>query len=464
VPAAPVALLAPVARAALAVTLAAALPACGGDDDTSVPLAPALIPGGGVHDPGIDGVVNVFVIDADDDTPLADAAVKVGDVEGTTDASGLFVATGPALTGPQAIYARAAGHATAGWLGVDGGNVTIPLARSPADTARPPQAQLTGTIAGWDTLPSPDLNHTRIAIVSYSQDPVLGARGNDLRQPPPVGTLPAASCARPRGPATTCAWKLNARPGDLALGLIMFDFDNRGTANTGDDSMIITGYSLQRLTVVAGVNQSDLALPLPAADSVAQPTLDLGTPPAALTERNAIVGLDLGAAGVWRDGGANATRIGVVVPSLSIAPGSSYEVIAIAREPIADGTAAESVTIERGQTNVDALTAGTWLEPPAAVTADRTMVSFTRSGSGIHAVELTNAGLGVEGRLVYSLALFDGAAQVALPTAFSPLPTDPMTVKVTALATGEPVAVGDFELDDVSANLTAAASDTVALP
>ena len=42
----------------LSLTLLAA--ACGGDDGNSA--APELIPGGGVHDPGIDGLVNVLAM------------------------------------------------------------------------------------------------------------------------------------------------------------------------------------------------------------------------------------------------------------------------------------------------------------------------------------------------------------------------------------------------------------------
>src|SRR5262245_54253280 len=81
----------------LAAVLSAGLLACGGGHDVD----PKIIPGGGIHDPGIDGEVNVFVIDEDTDAPMADATVRVGTIEGVTDSTGLFVASNDDLTGPQ---------------------------------------------------------------------------------------------------------------------------------------------------------------------------------------------------------------------------------------------------------------------------------------------------------------------------------------------------------------------------
>src|SRR3954462_9772107 len=90
----------------LALLASLASGACGGDDGAA---APAIIPGGGVHDPGIDGVVNVFVIDSDTDQPIANATIRVGATEGTTDTTGLLVVKD--VTGPQTILTRATGYA-----------------------------------------------------------------------------------------------------------------------------------------------------------------------------------------------------------------------------------------------------------------------------------------------------------------------------------------------------------------
>ena len=116
---------------AWSLTLALLAAACGGDDGNNA--IPAVIPGGGVHDPGIDGLVNVYAIDSDTDAPIAGATVRVGTIEGTTDATGLFVAKGD-LTGPQTIAVKATGYATGVYIGADGANVTAALDRTPAST------------------------------------------------------------------------------------------------------------------------------------------------------------------------------------------------------------------------------------------------------------------------------------------------------------------------------------------
>lgn len=444
----------------LGLVLALAAPACGGDDGAP-PLAPVMIPGGGVHDPGIDGVANVYVIDADDGAAIAGATVRVGDVEGTTDASGLFIAAD--VSGPQTVLAKATGHAAAAWIGVDGGNVTVPLARSPVDSTRPPQAQLTGTIDGWESWPSPAVNHSLVAIITYAQDRELGSRANQIQQPASMGPIPASACVRTHGPAGACTWKLNARAGAIALGMIVYDIDSRGTATTADDSSFVAAYAVKPIAVVAGVNQMNVSMASPPTDSKVLAQVDLGTPPAGLGVVGSLVGLDLGAAGVYRLPAPSTGGIGGEIPNRTLANGATYELIAVARQPPATG-AAESIVIHRGQTETTPLTVGAWLPPPTALLADRTMVSFTPGpGGALSVAELVNAGLGVEGRPVMSLVFLDGSSQAALPVDFAPLPVDPMTLKVTAVATGAALDVRDFTIDDVTEHLVAAASDTLAI-
>src|SRR4051794_20282868 len=93
----------PAPSATALAALALALAACGGGGD----VAPELVAGGGIHDPGIHGKVNVFVIDDDTDAPIEGAWVRVGTLEGTTDATGLFVAS---VDGKQTIVAKAVDH------------------------------------------------------------------------------------------------------------------------------------------------------------------------------------------------------------------------------------------------------------------------------------------------------------------------------------------------------------------
>src|SRR5690242_4418442 len=74
--------------------LLALLAACGGDDSSS-PDAPTgnhpdpmVIPGGGISGGAVDGVVNLYVIDDATRMPVSGATVRVGTVDGTTDATG----------------------------------------------------------------------------------------------------------------------------------------------------------------------------------------------------------------------------------------------------------------------------------------------------------------------------------------------------------------------------------------
>lgn len=437
------------------------LPACGDDGGE---VAPAIIPGGGIHDPGIDGMVNVFVIDADSDLPIADATVRVGTVEGTTDATGLFVAKD--VTGPQTILARATGHAASMWLGADGANVTIPLDRTPAPTTPPPQAQLSGTITGWDALPAPAAGHVRVALATFAQDRELGSTANDVTQPPDVGNIPAAACVRIPGPGSPpCAWRINARAGTIALGLIVVDIDGRGTPDESDDVQTITGYAArQPITVVAGSNLTGIALDLPAANSTVTATVDFGSPPAALSRTFALVGLDLGSTGVLRVVSVDRAHANAVLPNLPAFAGASYELIGLAQEPVDDGTAAESIVIHRGLTSPSSLAAGTWLAPPTGLASDRTTASFTRSvADGPYIVELdTRSGSGT-GNRVLSIAVLDGSSALTLPTDFAPLPSGSVTMKVSVIDTGSPVDLRDFEVDDLTDSAVRLAGDTIKL-
>src|ERR1043165_499270 len=76
------------------------------DSPTGNHPAPQLIPGGGIGGGAIDGVVNLYVIDDTTRQPLANATVRVGTLDGTTDATGLFVAEG--VVGPQTVIATVA--------------------------------------------------------------------------------------------------------------------------------------------------------------------------------------------------------------------------------------------------------------------------------------------------------------------------------------------------------------------
>src|SRR6478609_7009016 len=70
---------------------------CGDDDsgggiDAPGAVGPRVIAGGGIGDGPIDGVAFIHVIDDATRMPVSGATVRVGTVDGTTDAAGLFTA------------------------------------------------------------------------------------------------------------------------------------------------------------------------------------------------------------------------------------------------------------------------------------------------------------------------------------------------------------------------------------
>src|SRR5688572_26112187 len=86
----------------------------GGGDDT--PDEPVRHAGGGISDGPIAGRVNIFVIDTTTEAPIAGASVELGALQGTTDATGLFVAEDAALAGKQTVIATAAGYRPEMWV------------------------------------------------------------------------------------------------------------------------------------------------------------------------------------------------------------------------------------------------------------------------------------------------------------------------------------------------------------
>ena len=452
-------------RKLVAATLVAAgLCACGGDDAVS----PEIIVGGGVRDPGIDGTVNVYVIDEDDDQPITGAAVRVGDVEGTTDATGLFVAKDGALKGKQTIAVRATSYASSVWVGVDGANVTVPLTRAMTTTTAVPQAELGGTIAGWDALPTPATGHLLAAFVIYSQRRDLGDdEGNNLEPPPTAtGQLPANVCARgPGGQAPPCAWRINARTGTVAVMAVIVDIDSKNTPEEDDDVVTPIGFAIKHpITVADGADQTGITLDqIPGTPTTA--SVSFGTPPAGLSRVAGVVGIDLGDAGVLRPFllAASPTTSMVTVPSLSSLAGASYEFLGIASEPIDDGTAGQSIVLRRGITSASGIAAGEWLAPPTGLASDRAMVSLTpATGADLTILEIdTSSGSG-DGNRAMSIAIFDGTTTVALPVDFAPLPGGALTVTANGFA-AEGFTANDFEVEALVDSVTQLASETIKL-
>src|ERR1051325_2158880 len=115
--------------------------ACGGSDSAQRPDGPTgnrppprVIPGGGIGDGAIDGVVNLYVIDDATRDPIAGATVRVGGLDGSTADTGLFVADG--VAGPQTISVRAGGYRSELWIAANGANCTVDLKAATAPAPR----------------------------------------------------------------------------------------------------------------------------------------------------------------------------------------------------------------------------------------------------------------------------------------------------------------------------------------
>ncbi|MEZ4399137.1 MAG: carboxypeptidase-like regulatory domain-containing protein [Kofleriaceae bacterium] len=434
------------------------LAACGGDGGD---VTPRLITGGGVADPGVDGVVNVYVVDDRSDLALAGATVRVGAVTGTTDAAGLFTAKGD-LAGPQQVTVAAAGYATAVWVGVDGANVTVPVARPRTSSATPPHAEIAGTITGWDALPEPAVDHLTGALVPYSQRPTLDADDNDLAPPPSQTQLDANVCVRVRGAATPCAWRANVRTGAVAVFALIVDIDTRGTQPSDDDVVTITGFAKgPTLTVVDSVGQTGIALTPLAASDLITASVALGAPPAGLTQQLGIVGLDLGDAGVIRIPPLGTGA--VVIPALAAVGATSYELLASARATATGADGAASVVRRRGLASASSLAAGAWLPPPTGLASNRTTAGFAQvAGAQVHALDFdTPAASGPDTRLM-SVLILDATASVTLPVDLTPIPGG-TRFTASAVDVGADFDPRDFELDPVKDTLSRLASDTLLL-
>ncbi len=431
------------------------LAACGGGKND---VDPRVVPGGGVGDGAINGELNVYVIDEITDEPVAGATVSVGEpgaepLEGVTDSTGLFTFDGD-LEGPQTITAVASGYAVATWFGANGANVTIPL--SPETEPPVAQAQLSGTIAGWDTL-APATDHAYIALVQYSQTTDLGDPANNLPQGGGTG-LPANACINSTF-ATMCDWVLNTRTGQVDIYAIIIDVDTNGTpTDDTDDTWTVVGMAYDLgLTVEDGVDQSNISLVQADEGTMATADLTLAASPSGLTSTFGLVGVDMGATGTWMFPVITDQNIAMMVPNLEgDFAGATYRALAATSDGAEDG--AQTVILHRGLTDVSAHDMGAWL--PLA--GDPAVASGTYSYSPVDGASMHVVDLEAAGESLWNLAMLDGRTEFTLPAVDpSPLPGGAIDMRVSAIEVPD-FDAGDFELDAlldqvtrISANLGA---------
>lgn len=225
----------------LACALCLSLSACGGgDEDESKTSSPKPIAGGGVSGSGLSGHADVFVVGADA-APLAGATIWIGEGAeatdaGVTGADGHLAVDDAALVSGAVVSATLANHVGASYVGVSGSLVTFVLA---SKAAPPADVEVSGTISGWDDLPTPAAGKYRAARVAAASpvelsllDGISSANGTD-------------SCFRPAGLAAECAFTLKVHPDSELVLAVIVDGDDGGTpSDPTDDSLQATGLAI----------------------------------------------------------------------------------------------------------------------------------------------------------------------------------------------------------------------------
>ncbi len=388
---------------------------------------PRVIPGGGIGDGAIDGVVNLYVIDEATREPISGAEVRVGELAGTTGADGLFIADG--AVGPQDIVVKAAGHRKELWIGANGANVTVDLEVDNSDD--PPSATLTGTIPN---LASITVAHTKVTLVGYSSTDELGDPANEIATPAQSpNPLPPNLCI-----GDVCNFSINTRTGKLALLATILDFDNKGTDDESDDTTAIVGFAIkQGIDTATATGSQDLSL---ISDANTQTlAIDFASPPSGLTTRGALVGIELGTDGVLLAGTTGGTSL--KVPKLSaITNATGYRLTGI----VTDGQdpPTQSIVLRRGLAG-STLAAGTWLSPPSGITLSKQGGSWTNATDAtVHSIELSQGAT-----KILNVTVFDSARSSFDVPDLITLPSGPIEAVINAFS-AEGFDVTDFALDE----------------
>lgn len=423
----------------------------GGDDvDAPGPAGPRVIPGGGIGDGPIDGVAYVYVIDDATRQPISGATVRVGTLDGTTDADGLFTADG--LTGPQTITVKATNYRSEMWVGANGTNLTFALAVAAQPSAR--SATISGSLdLSSFTVP---IGHTKYASVGYSQTDDLDDPNNSIATPDMM-----KSCAT--GLSTTepnngpCTFTLEVRAGKVALLAPVFDVDMKGSPlDPSDDVVTLIGYAYKTgLTVAENVDQTGVTLGALDIGMQHDLTVDFGSPPSGHNTVAGIVGIDTGEDGILQVAIRTPTAASGLIPKPE-AFGGSYQLVGIATKGDTP-TAARSFVLRRDLTGT-ALSAGTWLAAPGTPNITRTSASWTAvAGATVHTVAYAQG----NARLL-NISVFDGSTQVTIPDLVT-IPSGPIQVVVQAI--GAPgLDVNNFSLDADEDKLVEVGAQPVVLP
>lgn len=422
------------------------LTACGDDGSSKVP--PRVIEGGGISDGPIDGVANIYVIDDKTRDPIAGATVKVGTVEGTTDATGLFVIEG--VKGPQTIVVKAGTYRPEMWIGANGTNMTFDL--EPGTDLVAPKATLTGSI-DLSSIIVP-MGHLRVAIVFYSQTDDLGDPDNEIKTADDKNICSGGGMNNPM----PCAFTIDTRGGKIALVAAVYDRNLNGTpTDFTDDTMTLIRWAYRGgITVTPGVAQSGQDLTLVDVGMMNNVTVDFGTPPTGLGTVGALIGMDLGADGVFQIGlFRTPTDPTLLTPKLAALTATGYRLTAIAGNGT-DPATSQSIVLRRGLATTT-LAAGAWLTPPSGATATRTSANLgTVTGATVQSIEYTQGTANL-----LNVTSFDGSSEVAIPDLVA-LPAGAITATINAIG-AEGLDVTDFSLDADKDKLSQVSAQTITI-
>jgi len=469
----------------LAIGVLVAATGCGSVSDNHP--APVLVPGGGIGGGAIDGYLNVYVIDADSNAPLSGAAVQVGASSASapcmalTDSTGLVTfdptaSSCPGLRGAVTVTASATAYAPTTWIGANGANMTINIQATMRPT--PATATVSGTIAGWESLPAPATGHTTIGLVAASQTSDLGDLANDITQPTRdvfvagtalTTTIPANACVR-NALADDCNWQLVARTGPQAHYAIIVDDDPNGTpGDMTDDIITPLGWALLTgLDLTAGATTANETLPQVAPADLVSFSATFPALPAGMTYFDAYPAIEL-------PGGAG--RIPAVVPTLGPnvtmtslprlggtttigLAGGSYDLLASAQATM---TAAEpaSLTWMHGVSVTSPVALTAWLPAPTGIAASGGQYSFQPvTGASLHSAEFKDPNGGAR---TWSVTIFDGSTTFTLPgLSPNPLATASGMDTLTLSALVIPgIDLGNVGFDDAAQKLTGLSTDQI---
>lgn len=414
---------------------AALAAACGGGGHD---VDPTLISGGGIADPGIDGEVNIYVIDEVTGDPIQGAMVYAGDLEGETDADGLYVAKGDSLSGPTTITAMADDYVTSTWVGANGANVTMPINLQDEGNLGVPQATLEGSIEDWANFTAPN-GTVKVAFVAVSASQDDNDPGNEIVQPPGDGNICVGDVA--------CDWSLVSRAGRVTVFAFLGGFD------PNDQSIVVTDFAyLAGVTVVDGDDQTGVDLAMAGASDLDDADISLPSAPTGTDTIDAIVEVDLGA-----DGRLLLPQTGdlvMPVPSTSVFADAQYNVLAVAQTT--DGEdGPQSIRFER-DVDVTSASVSTFLAIPESFETDGTLFSFQPVEDGMVTIfDVAEA----DGTQWWNVAVFDDTLEVELHEHVA-LPDGELTYRVQSFQAAE-LDLEDFAIDDIEEAVTAISANAV---